>query len=254
MPLHVERHERVVRPHARRPRAPQRAHRWRSSDDIVDAIDDDRGRRGRRRGRRHRCAARVLLGCRRVEPRRDERQLRPARRGSEQTCATIYDGFLARPRLHAPDGRGRERPRGRRRLQPRAGVRRASRAAPAARFDARFAQHRAPSRRRPHVAARTRRRPAGGGRDRPVRRAHRRRARPPGSGSRGGASPTTSCSTRRSRSRAARPRCHGSSRATIKATLRETPWFPGFREAIDIELERQRWSFEQGFFGARSKK
>jgi enoyl-CoA hydratase len=33
----------------------------------------------------------------------------------------------------------------------------------------------------------------------------------------------------------------------IKATLRETPWMTGHDDAVATELDRQRWSFEQGF-------
>jgi enoyl-CoA hydratase len=33
----------------------------------------------------------------------------------------------------------------------------------------------------------------------------------------------------------------------IKATLRETPWMTGYDDAVATELDRQRWSFEQGF-------
>jgi enoyl-CoA hydratase len=34
----------------------------------------------------------------------------------------------------------------------------------------------------------------------------------------------------------------------VKATLREAPWQPDFDAAVTTELERQVWSFEQGFF------
>jgi len=33
-----------------------------------------------------------------------------------------------------------------------------------------------------------------------------------------------------------------------KATLRQAPWQPDFDAAVQLELERQLWSFEQGFF------
>ncbi|MBA2326824.1 MAG: enoyl-CoA hydratase [Actinobacteria bacterium] len=34
----------------------------------------------------------------------------------------------------------------------------------------------------------------------------------------------------------------------VKATLRQAPWQPDFDAAVQLELERQLWSFEQGFF------
>jgi enoyl-CoA hydratase len=37
----------------------------------------------------------------------------------------------------------------------------------------------------------------------------------------------------------------------VKATLREAPWQPNFDAAVRTELERQLWSFEQGFFSPR---
>jgi enoyl-CoA hydratase len=37
----------------------------------------------------------------------------------------------------------------------------------------------------------------------------------------------------------------------VKATLREAPWQPDFDAAVRTELERQLWSFEQGFFSPR---
>ncbi len=36
--------------------------------------------------------------------------------------------------------------------------------------------------------------------------------------------------------------------AAAKATLREAPWQPDFDAAVRTELERQLWSFQQGFF------
>jgi enoyl-CoA hydratase len=36
---------------------------------------------------------------------------------------------------------------------------------------------------------------------------------------------------------------------TVKATLRQAPWQPHFDAAVATELERQRWSFRQGWFG-----
>jgi enoyl-CoA hydratase len=35
----------------------------------------------------------------------------------------------------------------------------------------------------------------------------------------------------------------------VKASLRETPRLPTLDDAVALELERQRWSFEQGYFG-----
>jgi enoyl-CoA hydratase len=37
----------------------------------------------------------------------------------------------------------------------------------------------------------------------------------------------------------------------VKATLREAPWHPDFAAAVRTELERQVWSFEQGWFAPR---
>ena len=34
----------------------------------------------------------------------------------------------------------------------------------------------------------------------------------------------------------------------VKATLRDAPWQPDFEAAVTTELDRQVWSFEQGFF------
>jgi enoyl-CoA hydratase len=39
--------------------------------------------------------------------------------------------------------------------------------------------------------------------------------------------------------------------ANVKATLRQAPWQPDFDAAVATELERQVWSFGQGWFGAR---
>lgn len=36
----------------------------------------------------------------------------------------------------------------------------------------------------------------------------------------------------------------------VKATLRQAPWQPDFEAAVTTELERQVWSFEQGYFSA----
>jgi enoyl-CoA hydratase len=36
--------------------------------------------------------------------------------------------------------------------------------------------------------------------------------------------------------------------AEVKATLREAPWQPDFDAAVTTEVERQVWSFEQGYF------
>jgi enoyl-CoA hydratase len=40
----------------------------------------------------------------------------------------------------------------------------------------------------------------------------------------------------------------------IKATMREVPWMTSYDQAVETELTRQRWSFEQGFLdtGRRS--
>jgi enoyl-CoA hydratase len=37
----------------------------------------------------------------------------------------------------------------------------------------------------------------------------------------------------------------------VKATLRQAPWQPDFDTAVSTELERQVWSFEQGWFAPR---
>ncbi|MGQ0803553.1 MAG: enoyl-CoA hydratase [Actinomycetota bacterium] len=39
--------------------------------------------------------------------------------------------------------------------------------------------------------------------------------------------------------------------AKVKATLRQAPWQPDFDAAVATELERQLWSFGQGWFGRR---
>ncbi len=39
----------------------------------------------------------------------------------------------------------------------------------------------------------------------------------------------------------------------VKASLRETPRLPSLDDAVALELERQRWSFEQGFFAERPR-
>jgi hypothetical protein len=36
-----------------------------------------------------------------------------------------------------------------------------------------------------------------------------------------------------------------------KSTLRHAPWQPGFDAAVAMELERQTWSFGQGWFKPR---
>lgn len=38
----------------------------------------------------------------------------------------------------------------------------------------------------------------------------------------------------------------------VKATLREAPWQPDFDHAISTELDRQAWSFAQGYLNARA--
>ena len=40
----------------------------------------------------------------------------------------------------------------------------------------------------------------------------------------------------------------------IKSTLREIPWMTGYDDAVATELDRQRWSFEQGFLTAKPPK
>jgi enoyl-CoA hydratase len=40
----------------------------------------------------------------------------------------------------------------------------------------------------------------------------------------------------------------------VKASLRETPRLASFDDAVALELERQRWSFEQGFFAEQQAK
>ena len=40
----------------------------------------------------------------------------------------------------------------------------------------------------------------------------------------------------------------------VKASLRETPRLASFDDAVALELERQRWSFEQGFFAEQRAK
>jgi hypothetical protein len=39
--------------------------------------------------------------------------------------------------------------------------------------------------------------------------------------------------------------------AKVKATLREAPWQPDFDAAIGVELDRQAWSFAQGYLNER---
>jgi len=39
--------------------------------------------------------------------------------------------------------------------------------------------------------------------------------------------------------------------AKVKATLRQAPWQPDFDAAVATELDRQLWSFGQGWFGRR---
>lgn len=40
----------------------------------------------------------------------------------------------------------------------------------------------------------------------------------------------------------------------VKRSLRETPYLASLDDAVALELERQRWSFEQGFFSAQRKR
>ena len=42
--------------------------------------------------------------------------------------------------------------------------------------------------------------------------------------------------------------------AKVKATLQEAPWQPDFDAAITVELDRQAWSFAQGYLNDRVKK
>jgi len=37
----------------------------------------------------------------------------------------------------------------------------------------------------------------------------------------------------------------------VTATLKDAPWHASFESAVDAELERQAWSFEQGYLGQR---
>lgn len=37
----------------------------------------------------------------------------------------------------------------------------------------------------------------------------------------------------------------------IKATMRELPWMTTYEQAVETELTRQRWSFEQGFLNTK---
>ena len=40
----------------------------------------------------------------------------------------------------------------------------------------------------------------------------------------------------------------------VKASLRETPWLASLDDAVSLELERQRWSLEEGFFAEQRAK
>lgn len=42
--------------------------------------------------------------------------------------------------------------------------------------------------------------------------------------------------------------------ARVKATLRETPWQPDFEQAVRTELDRQAWSFAQGYLSERVRR
>jgi enoyl-CoA hydratase len=42
--------------------------------------------------------------------------------------------------------------------------------------------------------------------------------------------------------------------AKVKATLQEAPWQPAFDAAVTVELDRQAWSFAQGYLNERVKR
>jgi enoyl-CoA hydratase/carnithine racemase len=42
--------------------------------------------------------------------------------------------------------------------------------------------------------------------------------------------------------------------AEVKATVREAPWQPDFEAAVHVELERQAWSFAQGYLNERVRR
>lgn len=42
--------------------------------------------------------------------------------------------------------------------------------------------------------------------------------------------------------------------AKVHQTVRDAPWQPDFEAAVTIELERQAWSFEQGYLNARVRR
>lgn len=42
--------------------------------------------------------------------------------------------------------------------------------------------------------------------------------------------------------------------AKVKATLRDAPWQPDFEAAVTTELDRQAWSFAQGYLNARVRR
>ena len=42
--------------------------------------------------------------------------------------------------------------------------------------------------------------------------------------------------------------------AKVKATVREAPWQPDFEHAVRVELERQAWSFTQGYLNERVRR
>ena len=106
-------------------------------------------------------------------------------------------------------------------------------------------------RRRPHVDARTGRRPAGRRRDRAVRRARRRRPR-------GRDRPRVELPPRRRaprppRARSRRARRHGPEGAVGARRSRrcaQVPWQPDFDAALATEVEHQAWSLGQGWFNA----
>ena len=42
--------------------------------------------------------------------------------------------------------------------------------------------------------------------------------------------------------------------AKVKATLREAAWQPDFEAAVTTELDRQAWSFAQGYLNERVRR
>ena len=108
--------------------------------------------------------------------------------------------------------------------------------------------------RRPHVDARACRRPAGGGRHRPVRRTDRWRARGRDRARVGAASPTTSSSTTAVIEGGALRAFPASWPGASSRRCARVPWMTGYDDAVATELDRQRWSFEQGFMTAQTRR